>query len=146
MQTKGRAKNCRAISNIGTHIGSCRFGGQSAISHGRQCQLSPTIGNDSICRRVEYSMFAISPECPLSNGIWPELMDFGRTGHGDGERSRLSRDLSCCLRTPVINRCLSSGQKRDRADGSSRHKSIARCFFGYILCTQKVTDSFGYKR
>ena len=46
-------------------------------------------------------------------------------------------NLSCCLRTPVINRCLSSGQKRDRADGSSRHKSIARQFWALpFVCTK----------
>ena len=71
-------------------------------------------------------------------------MDFGRTGHGEGERFLPldGRNLSCCLRPPVIDRWLSSGQKKDGAVGSSRQQSIARAVFSYLFADKKVREVF----
>ena len=93
-------------------------------------------------RRLAYARVSTGQ---LLSVVVPELMDFGRTGHGDGERqlSLQRKYLSCCLRTPVGDRCLSSGQKRDRADGSSRQTSIARQFWALpFVCTKGRRRNF----
>jgi len=135
------------MRSAGTSIGSCRFVGQSAISHGRQCQLSPTIGNDSICRRGKYTSFRMCSGSERRLSGRPEHMDFGRTGHGEGERFLPldGRNLSCCLRPPVIDRWLSSGQKRDGADGSSRQNPSARRVFPTLFARSKSVKRFDYK-
>src|SRR3989344_4283730 len=83
--------------------------------------------------------FACARVANVGQRLSSEHMDFGRTGHGEGERFLPldGRNLSCCLRPPVIDRWLSSGQKRDGADGSSRQNPSARQFWAPpFVCTK----------